>query len=1118
MSHCPNIKLDDWKKLEDQVGELSAYGVFINNGYEIPTDLSQLQKFDPVIEQLSTQSIALKNLTKGREDILKSLVLKHNLYSKNKGYASQIEKLIKEYKDLNIESQYVAMYTYLKNNVNYFNERLDKEKDNLELLGVLHNFMGTFELASNAANQIPSLGLEFTNKDLKTNWRVLVGEIAEIKEKYNNYATNTLAINLGAHSTHERNLYKEQYKKEFDEHHDKSEPNYETNKALFVNDKLLNNSTEIYNAEVAYMRKILISSPNDLGYLSSMISDQRNLRVPILQMAVKRFDDTEAKIDKVYYDTRPEALDIWRNFRDRRNKDGVIITNQRDLYGDILEKDSDNKMTGYYTREDGIMNGYFDSLRSMFNEYKDLSEKGKTKEATKLIEDWKKKNIMPSTLTKAKADYKKSIKGGFNLFSPTKVDVVAKWRNSQYENLSKDKTLSEMYKYLRDFNTASDNMLPNGKKLGYRLPSITKQTSEKLTDNNALEAIGNTIKSKFVTMADDTAYNQDQLPTSDSIKKKVTQSGETYHSINIPFRGKLDQSYQSYDLMGMALSNRYVSLNFFEKDQIKADLEILKDLMEDTMKVKEFSGGKKVIGSVSNFFGLTKEEEAVYQNELDAVKSNFYKTYTAILNDRLYGEHAKHTEIMGVDLNKAAGRMIGFSADMMLMFNLKGGVANVLTGKMYNFLEGTRKIHYDRENLRHGESTYWKDIVGITKDLEMQDFKSTTNLLMQRMIDTSMDFNPLVNHLTKDTRFKMMANKGILHSQNTMGEHYIQGTIMYSIMDNIKVMKDGKYVNAEGKEVANRNEAAGMQEMYKPVTKYTTSTGKVIRDSKGEPVTSIDDAKLYHGGEIKEVQQGIEFDKNYTVEGHSIFTPKVEYRVRSKVKDVIRDLQGQYDERNRAIIEQNFYGKLMIFLRKYLISGYEKHFLGIGKNREDIFYSEAQETNKEGVYASVARILPILWRKNKALQWNAVTDLEKSNLKFAAYEVGMLALTALVAIGFGNMGDDEPDEVKKKRLYMAAFYAKRLNGELGQFVPGPWMVGATMNTVRTPSATMSTVEGVCNLFYQMLSPTERYERGEHKHELKLYVDMNKVFNPFYKNLLDVDFKRSLDFLNNGNKH
>ena len=102
---------------------------------------------------------------------------------------------------------------------------------------------------------------------------------------------------------------------------------------------------------------------------------------------------------------------------------------------------------------------------------------------------------------------------------------------------------------------------------------------------------------------------------------------------------------------------------------------------------------------------------------------------------------------------------------------------------------------------------------------------------------------------------------------------------------------------------------------------------------------------------------------------------------------------------------------------------------------------------------------------------------------------------------------------KKQTVYAIAYYTKRIEVELKQFVP--WTIPRTAyTTVTSPSAILTNYQKVAVFLDQLWDPTERYTRGKHEGELKINVLFRRAFDPTYK-VFDFDFKRSYDYMKNG---
>ena len=168
-----------------------------------------------------------------------------------------------------------------------------------------------------------------------------------------------------------------------------------------------------------------------------------------------------------------------------------------------------------------------------------------------------------------------------------------------------------------------------------------------------------------------------------------------------------------------------------------------------------------------------------------------------------------------------------------------------------------------------------------------------------------------------------------------------------------------------------------------------------------------------------------------------------------------------------------------------------------------------------------------LWKQGKFLkteiysqEWNKLTDTEKANIRSAIAELGMALGSFIASVLLVKLAEEAPDEDDEKLIYSLAYLLRRQYGELAFYTP----LGATGESLRfmkSPSAAFSTLELFHKTYVQLFEDLfnldlERYERGQHVGDSKSYVNMQKLFNPFYKQFVAKDVKKSYQYLVNAN--
>ena len=161
---------------------------------------------------------------------------------------------------------------------------------------------------------------------------------------------------------------------------------------------------------------------------------------------------------------------------------------------------------------------------------------------------------------------------------------------------------------------------------------------------------------------------------------------------------------------------------------------------------------------------------------------------------------------------------------------------------------------------------------------------------------------------------------------------------------------------------------------------------------------------------------------------------------------------------------------------------------------------------QEGYYVTAMRFIKELTMGLKNGDLQAVKDFnknllphEKANKKRAIAEVTII-LGLFLAHG---LLDDEEDMEKNLIL---KYLVNRQHAEMAFFVDPR----EAIKIVESPTAGMGTLKAFLRLGTQVMSPTERYEKGVHKGELKIYERLRK-FRPRWRTFEDI--KESEKFLN-----
>ena len=1099
---CPNYRSEEFKNLVQRVGETQAYLMFIKNDFETP---GENVEFDDKLYKEVDQEVyrKVKESNDLKEKLLQNLSLKFQLLEKKKNEASSkaskdsIEKIKNKIKEqielITDENQKQGLLNFVAhagNTIKIYNKIL-KNKNSLSDLRRIENYIGAYEIL-NEVDSYMRKNTEYKDKEIVES---ALNALRDFKEDYNNIVEEILIDKLSSYSDVIKAKYRDQFERDYRRENPKEssqdQESYDQEMKKVVDEKLNEIKNQIEAEEKDYVRETLLMSPKDIGKISSLIIDAKGVNDHLIQLTTRILDEADFKTKEKFIRDRKRYYESFSKIlpkiaeSDKGKKDGFTQSNfskknMEKLYGEILERDSKGRITGFITEE--IKSDYWGIYSEMISE-KELAKD--EKERKEIENNFRKSNLKNPNKS---------------LVEPS--NIKDNWHNPQWKELNKDKNRKELYDLLVALQNESNDLVPKShslKKGGRKIPSITSSFSENVEQNGLAYAIKRSAKDSLFVQSDDYLYGD---LSEDEKKKKMTvfanEKGQRIDSIALPFRNELsDKDDLSLDLFGSFMTNHFVSINFKQKEFIKEDLLTVQQILEERGKFVDSTDGKSHVQKIKDVFGVTNSEEREIYKGMKG--SNKLKLYESLLQDRLLGITRVYggTLPFGISVDKATDSLMKISARNFLSWNYLGGTANALQGNVMNLLEGVKGKHYTADDLLKGEKIYMKDIGNVLKDIGEYLPKSKTNLLLDKFMDTAMDFSGFSNEILSNKKVRRMLNESYSNSANTSAEHFVQSTLMYAYLNSIKMQnKKGEFVNKEGK-VVDRKDAMTLNDAYK-----------------------AEDGKLV-------------FDKNLIPEGMSgNRQSQIEQRISSKMKDIVADLHGNHDPKNQAMIQRYWYGRLAMFMRKWIVRTVLKRYRGMGTSLKDVdeltmdekYYSVSKDSFEEGTYTSFTRFMASQIKKGKEISVKAaMTDFstlsneERGNIRMAVTEMAIVALAFSSSFLLKQLAEsvDEDDEKLEGIIYNFAYLSERLKGEMMFYVPGP-NIPESLRILGSPTATMSTMSAIYDVFEQMTpwNLTEEYTTGKRRGKNKLLVKTRRLFDPFYKNAWDSSAKDKFNYLKN----
>jgi hypothetical protein len=894
-------------------------------------------------------------------------------------------------------------------------------------------------------------------------------------------------------------------------------------KSEFINRKMQENKKEIKEEIRDYYESRADEAIGSLSKASMIFLSQKSMKSIDIQMIDKIISSALRKIEQF-------AINRANIFEGRNNDFRKDVSNSRDMrvkYEGMFETSSDGKsyFTGMYNPE---FYSTFMSYKKMVGDevateeaYGDV-EVGENKRYQSSIKDKDGKTvsralafghgytdikIIPAESKDAKPMFVSYMFEG-KQHQTTIADAVAraelqhfknqntqnvtteqgettrpvdKWKSEAWKKLSPQKKrelqwlVAEIRKNTENYGNNSSLINKVGSAEFIRLPGVMKSDVSRVQEGQVKTLFKHKVESIYKT-------EQDEFDMGSQIAS-TNIAGGSRGRIPVAYRAKLKASDQSFDLHTIVLMDSVMSENYKEKKAVEDILLVITEVMKEKRYPKYNPDGSIVTDKDGNTVyheGLSNESEkamSVLENSLYGKKTKEGKTFTN-----------KDGKVIA-EVNVIARSMMKFFGVVSLVGNVANSIVNASMGTISNFIESVGGEAFGPKELAKAQKIYFGDMKGWMSDMGANVVKSKTNMLLSAW-NVMGDGEYLQSSFEKNTRVESFVDMSALRPLAKAGEHMMQATLMYAVMEKIKIQNNkGEFIDKNGKVVNTEKEAASINDMIR-FEKFGNGAVKMYMDKMVERTT-------------------------FTPEGGR---ENIQNQTRNLIKSKIAEAQGLYDNELQAHAQRSVIGKMGFFLRKWMLPGYERRFRGAGLRaitteydamlETDKFYSADQRQHKEGYYVSAARFLYGLRKTltdsevSIAKNWDKLTTMEKANIKKLSADAALMILSMFA---YGLMDEDDEETVFERYL------VRRMISEM-YFFSDPTEI---YKVASTPTAGMGNIRNIVKVLDQVSFADgekmwERYERGQYEDELKIKVKLKRAFLPRWKS--PEDYVNSLRFL------
>ena len=681
-----------------------------------------------------------------------------------------------------------------------------------------------------------------------------------------------------------------------------------------------------------------------------------------------------------------DALDDWYKTRNRWYKANTQPKSQDEINKIVKEKEKD-LIQGIITKEE--------------------------------FQDWTKR---------VKRETKTGIEFYGELAEPNNSYLNNNWLNL-YDKEGKPKNAEGLYhKYLVDKYLAAQELLPDGQRRGYILPSIEMDEAERL-QRFGVKA---TAKSKFSETFKRKKYDQElfgeEAGQTEEIDRNVygvgSSSGEKFDIIPTYFTQFMDADDVSVDLLSSvlrfdAMARRYNALN-----EVQSEIYAFQKVIGNRKIAAKDSKGRPVMDAFAKQMGY---EEYIKENGMDY--SSFH--VNEFINMVIKGESQKSQQWMNVELSKVTNTLISVSAITTLSMDLLKGVANNLQGNVQLIIESAGSEFFSLKNYGKAKAVYLSKVGGCISDFGKPYAESWLGGLIDYYDAIQGQFKDEYGKDVSATVAQKLFRTNTLFWNQHFGEHEVQVTAMLALMDATKVID-----KETGKEIT----------LLQAHEKYGTFLFDVVTDENGNKTKNY--KVQIRANKTLENPEGdlIDFDEKQRIEHTNI------------LHALNKRMHGVYNDFDKSVLQKYSAGRLVMMYRKFMVPAVKRRYKNLG-------FDDELGTPTEGIYWTFWRTLMKdvrTYKFNVTKQWGTYTPFEKSQIRKVVAELTMIAgfmalILALSAIGGGD-GDDEENAIKKNWMYNFMLYeAIRMRSETIQFLPG---IGLRdwYRTVKSPSAMTGTLD------------------------------------------------------------
>lgn len=383
--------------------------------------------------------------------------------------------------------------------------------------------------------------------------------------------------------------------------------------------------------------------------------------------------------------------------------------------------------------------------------------------------------------------------------------------------------------------------------------------------------------------------------------------------------------------------------------------------------------------------GLSTDTEIEYKTTANKNTSLQLRNY---IRRAVYDMYKNNNNPHILKLASIAQNMAGTK---YMMLNITGGIANILTGQANIGMERLAREYFNEKDWLVGQNLYFGGVASYMSNMYSE--KSST--LQDGIIKLAnvVDYDRIAELTSNDIKGNIKKLRGLLFTPQTAGEHYMQNTVLLTMMKNHRIVKDADgnvhimsfnmYMREVEKEalmsVINDEERTAYNTFFDEIMNdearkvdYNLFRRNLITDfikthlTKDKMINYIDARKKLISEKKKEFNEAPDLYSQFElVDDMANLKADAEISLRDyakfvkKVINVNKKIHGVYDKIGAAKIENEWWGGIIMQFHKHLYPGIKKRY------RRHAYYDETLETIEKGAYNSLIQFINTPYRETK---------------------------------------------------------------------------------------------------------------------------------------------------------